>query len=426
MAQHLRFCFFSTFYPPYSFGGDAIYLYHLTNSLAAHGHEVDVVHCMDSYYLLAGKRTAAALPHHPSVTVHALHSRLGPLSPFLSQQTGWPWLKIQKIHRILQSKKFDVIHYHNTSLFGPKALEMKPDYTGYIRLYTTHEHWLICPMHALWKNGARLCDRTQCFRCTLRHHRPPQWWRYTNLLPRSAESIDLFLSPSRFTIDMHYQRGFRRPFVQLPCFTFAPNPGTDTAAEGLTTRPYFLFVGRLEKIKGLQNVIPVFRKYPQADLLVAGEGSYENELRRIARGQDNIVFLGWLPPNGLSTIYRNAIALIVPSICYEVFSMVLIEAFSNRAPAIVNALGALPEIIQDCEGGLIYRNDEELLAAMRRLHTNERLRRQLGENAYRRWEQQWSETAHLRMYFKILAETAQRKYGYVSWSEAADLARNQA
>ena len=106
--------------------------------------------------------------------------------------------------------------------------------------------------------------------------------------------------------------------------------------------------------------------------------------------------------------------------------MVLIEAFSNRAPAIVNALGALPEIIQDCEGGLIYRNDEELLAAMRQLHTNERLRQQLGENAYRRWEQQWSETAHLRMYFKILAETAQRKYGYVPWSEAADFARNQA
>jgi glycosyltransferase involved in cell wall biosynthesis len=36
--------------------------------------------------------------------------------------------------------------------------------------------------------------------------------------------------------------------------------------------PYFLFVGRLEKIKGLQTLIPVFRDYNKARLLIAGTG----------------------------------------------------------------------------------------------------------------------------------------------------------
>lgn len=425
MPQHLKFCHLSTFYPPYSFGGDAIYLYHLANSLAAQGHEVDVIHCADSYRLLAGKPAAAALPHHQGVTVHTLHSRLGSLSPFLSQQTGRPWLKADKIRRILKSKKFDVIHFHNISLFGPKVLEMAADHARQIRLYTTHEYWLICPMHVLWKNRNHLCDHPQCFRCTLKSYRPPQWWRYTNLLQKSADYVDQFISPSRFTIDMHSQRGFCKPFVQLPHFAPASYPGTGTAPEDLNARPYFLFVGRLEKIKGLQNVIPIFRRYRHADLLIAGRGDYEPELRRLALGMDNISFLGWLPPRRLSAIYRNAIALIVPSICYEVFPMVLFEAFANHTPVIVNALGVLTEIVRECRGGMIFEDHDELLAAMEKFQSDRNLRRQLGNNAYETWELQWSEQAHLRRYFNILTETAQRKYGSVPWMESGDFASVQ-
>jgi glycosyltransferase involved in cell wall biosynthesis len=254
----------------------------------------------------------------------------------------------------------------------------------------------------------------------LRFHRPPQWWRYTNLLRKSAEYVDSFISPSQFTLDMHHRRGFCKPFVHLPYFTPAPSSETDTAAESARTRPFFLFVGRLEKIKGLQNLIPIFRSYKQADLLVAGTGDYEPELRRLALGSENVVFLGWLPPSRLSALYRNAVALIVPSICYEVLGLVLFEAFSNRTPVIANALGPLLDIIQECQGGLTYATQEELLAAMEQLHANGELRRRLGDNAYGAWEQQWSESAHLRAYFNILSETAQRKYGFVPWAKAAD------
>ena len=219
---------------------------------------------------------------------------------------------------------------------------------------------------------------------------------------------------------MHYQRGFREPFVELPYFTPAPDSETDTAAESASRRPYFLFVGRLEKIKGLQNVIPLFRNYKKADLLVAGKGDYESELRRLALGLENVVFLGWLPPNRLAALYRSAVALIVPSICYEVFGIVLLEAFSNGTPVIANATGALPEVIEESHGGSIYTTQEELLASMEQLRTNGNLRRQLGDHAHRKWRELWTEAAHLRAYFNILTETAQRKYGFVPWDKAAD------
>ena len=53
MAERpLSFCMVTTFYPPYHFGGEAMYLYHLTNELARRGHEVTVVHCVDSFNVL--------------------------------------------------------------------------------------------------------------------------------------------------------------------------------------------------------------------------------------------------------------------------------------------------------------------------------------------------------------------------------------
>ncbi len=420
MPRHLRFCHFTTFYPPYGFGGDAVYVYRLANSLAARGHEVDVVHCADSYNLLSANAAKHPLPHHPGVTVHTLRSPLGPISPILSQQTGRPLLKRRKIQKILNSKQFDVIHFHITSLFGPKLLQIAPEYDGFIKLYTTHEHWLICPMHVLWKHGDRLCDSPQCFRCTLRHHRPPQWWRYTQLLQEATADIDLFISPSRFAVDMHQQRGIHGPFVRLAHFAPEPDYGAGASDYRPGFRPFFLFVGRLEKIKGLQNVIDVFVKYEHADLLIAGSGAYESELQRRADRSENIKFLGWLDSNQLNRLYRSAVALIVPSICYEVFPMVLFESFSHQTPAIVNALGALPEIIEECRGGLVYRNQEELMSSVERLQSDAELRQQLGTSAYRKWKEEWTEQAHLRRYFSIINEAATRRYGFIPWAEDAE------
>lgn len=196
MPRPLRFCFLSIFYPPYSFGGDAIFVSRLANALAARGHEVDVIHCVNSYKTLGHGEPTATFVNHANVTVHSLRSRMGVLSPLIAQQTGSPWPKTNKILEVFYGKKFDVIHYHNISLFGPGVLRLEPDYRDYIKLYTAHEHWLVCPMHVLWKNNDRVCEKPECLGCTLKFRRPPQLWRYTPLLRRCENAIDAFISPS--------------------------------------------------------------------------------------------------------------------------------------------------------------------------------------------------------------------------------------
>ncbi len=392
-----------------------MYLYRLVNALARRGHEVDVIHCADSYHVLQPQMPSKQFPNHPNVTVHTLRSRWGMLSPLLTQQTGGTWFKTEQILRVLMSKKFDVIHYHNASLLGPRALELAPDYADFLRVYTTHEHWLICPMHVLWKDNERPCDKPECLRCTLKFRRPPQWWRYTRRLEKSTAGVDLFLSPSRFTRQMHRERGFTRDLECLPYFVEIAPAATAGAEPSPHPRPYFLFVGRLEKLKGLQAVLPVFQKYKEADLLVAGTGMYEQELREQAHDMLNVIFLGSLQQGELEALYRHAIAVIVPSIGYEVFGIIIIEAFRKKTPVIAHALGGLQEVVEESGGGLLYRTPAELLEAMDRLRTDGALRREMGERGYRKTVELWSEEAHLHRYSQMLGEAAQRKFGAVPW-----------
>ena len=59
----LTFCMVTTFYPPYHFGGEAMYLYRLVNALAERGHRVTVVHCVDSFRTLTDAPPRGEFPH---------------------------------------------------------------------------------------------------------------------------------------------------------------------------------------------------------------------------------------------------------------------------------------------------------------------------------------------------------------------------
>lgn len=409
MGRPLRFCMITTFYPPYNFGGDGIFVYRLANELAKLGHEVDVIHCKDSYLWLQPSGPKGDFLNHSNVTVHGLKSRLGLLSPLLTQQTGYPFLKRKKIEALLKSKEFDVIHYHNISLVGgPKLLRPRKEIT----LYTMHEHWLVCPMHVLWKFNREVCTKKNCFLCTLVWKRPPQLWRYTNMLERAVRNVDYFISPSRFTLKKHHEMGLQVPIIHMPYFisrSEEKSSEAEIAGNEEVMKPYFLFVGRLEKIKGLQNLIPIFKEYSKAELLIAGDGEYGEVLRKLADGIENVKFLGRVNHKELRRLYKKALAVIVPSICYEVFGIIIIEAFSMKTPVIVNNVGAPPDVIEESGGGFIYNNKEELIRAMETLSTSPQIRKELGEKGYTAYKKYWTEENGLRIYFDLISRIAQKK-----------------
>ncbi len=408
----MRFCMITTFYPPYNFGGDGISIERLVHMLARQGHEVDVIHCVDSFNTLTNRRLPPVLSQSkPGVTVHSLASGVGMLSPLATYLTGYPFFKGKKIRSILASKRFDVIHFHNISLIGgPKILK----YGEAIKLYTMREHWLICPTNVLFKFKREACNKKACFRCQLAYRRPPQLWRYTPMLDQALKHVDAFIAQSEFTLKRHIADRPGMPIVRIPNFVTEPAEEPYVSMGNhlpLPNRPFFLFVGRLEKLKGLQTIIPLFKHYRKADLVIAGDGDYARELKKLAGNSPGIHFLGNVLRADLHGIYAQAIAVLVPSITFEVFPNIIMEAHAAKTPVIVRDLGSLPEAVAESGGGLVFHNHEDLLDAMELLFNNPELRKSLGEAGYRTYRSQWTEEAYLERYLKLIEDVRLRKQG---------------
>lgn len=403
----LRFGFLTTFYPPHNFGGDGIGIQRLARGLVKAGHQVTVMHDVDAYNALHKGPEPGPQPEPEGLEVIGLRSGMGTLSSLLTQQLGRPVLNGGRIARLLDERKFDVINFHNISLVGgPGILK----YGRALKLYMAHEHWLVCPSHVLWRHNRELCTGRECLKCELTYRRPPQLWRRTGYLERELHHVDAFIAMSEFSRQKHREFGFPREMDVLPYFLPDPEPaGARVGGASPHARPYFLFVGRLEKIKGLDDVIPVFRDYPEADLVIAGDGEYGATLRALGEGMPNVRFLGRVPLEELRRYYEHAIGLIVPSVCFETFGIILIEAFRQGTPVIARRIGPFPEIVDTSGGGELFGTRDELVGAMRRLQQDPERRARLAAAGYEAFVSRWSERAVVPQYLDIVARAAERK-----------------
>lgn len=398
--RRLKFCLVTTFYPPHNFGGDGVFVYRLANALASHGHEVQVVYNRDAFESLSRHAATTPYPNHPNITLHPLSSRLGRMELLLSHQAGAPVTNSAMLRALLDDSGFDVIHFHNISLMGgPGVLE----YGRAIKLCTMHDYWFVCAMHVLWRFEREACTRRTCLACTLAGRRPPQLWRYTGAIQRAVHHVDAFIAVSDFARRAAIANGFPAPIHHIPYFLprLEVQPTAEAGAGYRHPRPYFLYAGRLEKLKGIHDLVAKFRSYRNADLVIVGNGSLEAELREAARDLPHIHFLGWIGHQNLRGLYREAIAAIVPSLCYETFGLVTIEAFAARTPAIVRNIGALPEAVQG-GGGLTYRTDDELYAALETLRTQPERRAEMGERGHQRYLTQHTEARHMALYYGLI------------------------
>jgi glycosyltransferase involved in cell wall biosynthesis len=166
-------------------------------------------------------------------------------------------------------------------------------------------------------------------------------------------------------------------------------------------RPYFAAAGRLIEEKGFDRLLEGMASLPEFDLLLAGAGPHEEQLRRRAAGLPNVELVGLLSAPELARLFRGARAVVVPSLFPEPFGLVVIEAHSVGTPAIVSSAGALPELIEASGAGIVFEHDRELIEAMRRLGGDDGLRSSLGELGRRAAATVWSEQRHLDGYLQL-------------------------
>ena len=402
----LKFCMISTFFGAHSFGGDAVFVDRLSRALLRRGHQVDVVHCVDSFEMLRRREPLRSYTPPPGLRTFPLTNPLGALPLIWNHQTGRMGAKAAPLRRIIAAGDYDVIHFHNISLMGgPEILDLECSGKT-VKIMTAHEWWLLCPLSTLWKFDDAVCRQTQCVRCTLRSGRSPQFWCRNGTIDRAINHLGALLFPSRFALELHRARGVAPACaVHLPSFLPADSDRgeSDTGKVDPRQRPYFVCAGRLIREKGFQEAIAAMASLRDHELTIAGSGPFEKELRQRAAAVGNVRFMGQLDFPALSRLYRGARALIVPSQCYETFGYVVLEACAAGAPAIVRRGSALAELIGDGGGGLMYDTDRELVAAMRSLAADEMLRSKLVQSGQQGLRTLWSEEQHMEKYLALIA-----------------------
>src|SRR5919202_1210732 len=163
-------------------------------------------------------------------------------------------------------------------------------------------------------------------------------------------------------------------------------PRLESLAEG---RPTVLFVGRLEKRKGLRFLLrawpEVLRRHPEARLVVVGRGRPLEGYRRFAARQgwssNDVVFAGYVSDEDLPRYYQAADVFCAPNTGQESFGIVLLEAMAAGAPIVAADIPGYRDVVtHEREGVLVEtKNTGALADAICRLLANPSLRAAMRE-----------------------------------------------
>lgn len=202
----------------------------------------------------------------------------------------------------------------------------------------------------------------------------------------------------------------RKPVFTFPTFTDLagfqnPSPEVLQEVSAKIEKKYFMYAGMLIYLKGIHILLHSFKdvlaSHANVQLIIAGKGAYESELKNLAERLGiaaHTVFTGHLEQSALAAYIKNSVALILPSLT-EGLGRVVIEAQLLERPVIASRTGGIPEIIENTKTGvLIEPGDTHALAeAMKLLLDNPPLVEQMG----RRGREQVLKKFNYQHYFEM-------------------------
>lgn len=152
-------------------------------------------------------------------------------------------------------------------------------------------------------------------------------------------------------------------------------------------------VSRLERIKGMDMVVPAFaetyKHHPSMRLLIVGDGSQrdlmEQQVQNADLPEESVRFVGRQGQDKLQSFYDQIDILLMPSRS-EGFGLTAIEGMARGCVPVVSNTGGLPEVVEDGVSGLLHTSEsvEDMISKIASIICNPKLFDQLSLGAYNR------------------------------------------
>jgi phosphatidylinositol alpha-mannosyltransferase len=335
---------------PYDYaypGGVMAHIFHLSQHLIKAGHEIKVIAPLSSPPAILDKgfiRLGRSIPVPTGGSTARISLSI--------------WLE-PRIKQLLKEENFDVIHLHEP---------LAP----------------IIPLFILQLSQAVNVGTFHAF-----HGSQRMYWLTKYILRRWHNKLDGRIAvskPALGFISRHFPGDYRviPNGIEVSRFSTPRSPLREFQDGKLN----ILFVGRLEKRKGLKYLLGAYSKlkwnHPNTRLIVVGPGNPEPHAYRFIaeRNIEDVVFVGGVSYEDLPRYYQIADIFCSPATGEESFGIVLLEAMAAGKPIVATSIEGYSSVMTHGQQGLLVPpNDEESLeTSLEALLEDAALREELGNN----------------------------------------------
>ncbi len=344
------------------FSGEEAVVRDITSLLISKGHDV-----------VKFERSSAELPN----------LKFGTFRSFFSGIYN-PWARIQ-FKNALAIEHPEIIHIHNLfPLISPSILSVAKS-AGIPVVMTVHNYRLVCPNGLHYTTG-RICEDCNGgkeYFCVINNceqsipksigYALRNW--FARIRRSFYDNVTLFCCLTHFQKNRLTHAGFPADRISIiPNMVMIPKQ-TTTSQSG----KYVGYVGRISGEKGISILFTAAKVCP--DIMFNLAGAYTSMPDIVNQASANINLLGHCNTESLKEFYLHCRFIVLPSVCFEGFPTVLVEAMLYGKAVICSNIGGLPEIVDDGVTGLLVEpgNSSDLADKIRYLWENPDLCDKMGE-----------------------------------------------
>ncbi len=218
------------------------------------------------------------------------------------------------------------------------------------------------------------------------------------------ERVNLYIALTEFARHKFIEAGLPADKIVLKPNFLLSNPKLQETKEN-----YALFVGRLSPEKGIDTMLAAWglkalnglgQKIP---LKIVGDGPLADQVAMAAQEIPGVEWLGRQPQEQVQKLMQNAKMLVFPSVWYEGFPMVIVEAYAVGLPVVASNLGSLSSLISPGRTGLHFRpgDADDLAAKVAWAIAHPQELAQMGREARAEFEAKYTAEANYRQLMEI-------------------------